>query len=362
MTRCVSYQRSLEILMLHNMSGTYGCRGDEQCSVVWNIPHREGWNQALINAEKRISTYLGQPLCPQQICSEIHLASSQIRLKNPIAYLGNLTHTAWVEDVITYMTEDDPPLPVERPYIMICQDEIGNYDITDVEFSYPDEILSCYRGKQVLQAPCIEAVEDCGDGTPGWMVSWELCQLVSPLVDEVVPLLPDNLASFIESVKWRISYVDETDSVSLVGECRCGQCYTRVTATLLDAEEGLICLNGVACSSISRVKVNYGASYRCVQEIDPTLEDAVVTLAVVNTAGTIAKPCGCDNRMWEELLEMDETARTDFGSRLRFGGTVGGMRVMRVLEDYLMDRERNPLGKYSPVPSEVKTYLAKVYS
>ncbi len=350
--------------MLHGFGGAYGCREDEgQCELIWNIRHREGWNQALINAEKAISTYLGGTLCPKQVCNEIHLARSQIRLKHPVSYLGTRTFTAWTEDGLVFLDESDPPEPLGRPYFYICESELGDYDIEDVEYSYPDDILLCYTGKQELQAPCIEAVADCGLGEPGWKVSWEICQLVSPLVDEVEPDIPDNLDSFIQSVKWRIGYVDASEVVEIIGDCSCGVCANGgVTATVLDAEEGLICLSGVACSTISRVKIDYGTAYRCAETIDPTLEDAVVILAVVLTEGTIAKPCGCDNVMWDRLLEEDPTARNDFGSRLRFGGTIGGMRVMRALENYLMDQQRKQSGAAGVAPTAQKTYLVSMFS
>ena len=324
MTHCVTFDNSLNVLRLDNECGAYGLAG-AQCDVIWKQYVREGWLLALAEAESDIVRELGAPLCPTEICGETHSIRNEIKLRQtPVAYLGQMSYTDWAEIEVEY---GDTGLG----YIELCLE-----DPDSVEFGYPVAITECYRGNQTLQEPCIIDVDDlsCAPEERKYRIQWNKCQLVSPLVDETADTEAEN---FLTNVAWRIASIDEQLAYEFVGGCGCSGCLTStpaITMTLCDDVEGIVCIES-SCQTGRRIRVNYATAFDCISEIDPGLEAAVVKLAVVKSAGTAAKPCGCDNTYVEFLLALDPSSANDFAGRLRYGPTNAGMSVMRTMDKYL---------------------------
>ena len=90
---CISFQRSLELLCLGNDCAPYGIRDNdpnnpEVCVEPWPICDREAWIHALACAEDEIGMDLGAPLCPREICDELHVTNCKEFLRyKPVAYL-----------------------------------------------------------------------------------------------------------------------------------------------------------------------------------------------------------------------------------------------------------------------------------
>lgn len=339
-SNCISFSRSLELLVLDNKAGAYGLNtSDTSCDVSWEAYQREGWYHAIGAAESEISRDLGAPLCPREICNELHPFAKEIRVRqSPIAYVGAHVFSVWTEAALTlaFLTSDD------EAYIEICDSDIpAGASIDDFVFSYPDAVLDCYRGDQCLQEPCITPITDmsCGGGENGYRVTWKIYQVIDPAQSNVMLSDPTG---FLTNVKWRVASIDTSLAVSYVGRCNCVA--PTITATISDAIEGLICLdcgdNNLLsscpqCSSAyDYIHVNYATAFDCQTKIDPALEQAIVYLALINAGDTASKPCGCDNTMIDRLLTISEVAGTEFLTKLNYGPTNAGIAIMRIINKF----------------------------
>lgn len=372
---CVSFARSLDVLHIRDLPGAYGVDVEEYgCEMCWSWRQRDGWLQELINAQTAIERELGDNfLCPREICDEVHLAAGEIRLKHPITALGRYAYTEWQTADITYT---DPPVGVQTMgSVEICDANLtidGTlYSIEDIEFDFPAEIADCYFGLQEIQAPCNVGHFDVSLGCPGGGTTfqWNVYQLVNPMKpeypvedqtsNECVALDSED---FLTELRYRFRYVDDEAAVTLVGSCHCGNnCSTTgVTAEIIDAAEGIICLNGTVCGRGSRVKIDYISAYRCATAPDPLLEKSVVVLAIAYAGDTIAKPCECDNSWLDQWAKVDETTRGEVSARLRFGNTVAGLFVLRAINQFLTADNKKKSGTV-PVVSrgKFKGYLSR---
>jgi hypothetical protein len=331
---CVSFDRSLEILIMGNKSGAYGLKVAGQCEHLMAAYQREGWIDKLRVASAEIKRDLGAPLCAEPIYDELHPLKGRIKLRQaPVAYLGKKTYSVWNEDNLA----DDG----EGKSVEICDTDLGGAEITEIQVSYPDAVLECYSGLQTLQAPCVtELTGSCGAGSEdGYKLWWPLYQLVDPAIDETDQ---SETADFLTAIKWRTVTLDSTLAVEIVGECDCGCCdnASDLTVTLEDATEGVVCIESCVtdslCSCYDRqVRISYGTAFGYGAGIDPSLEEALVLIALVRAGDTPAKPCGCDNSMIEALLRIDPTSSTDFAHKLSYGPTVAGMSAMRIVNKAL---------------------------
>lgn len=323
---CVSFQRSLELLKQDNQCGAYGMSGG-QCDHLWKRYIREGWLDALHAAEAEITRDLKMALCEREICGEVHNARNEIKTRQrPIAYLGTKTYTPWQTVALDNTTDGKEAVLTDTDLAGVSADQ--------VEFTYPEEVLECYTGQQSLQEPCL--ITDTAPDPDEHHYSWVLCQLVRPDVDEANPTDVDNSSLILQEVQWRVWEIDESTAVEAIGYCDCQTCQAGnpYTATLCDSEQGVVCLSTTGCSN-RQIRLNYATAFDCVNEMDPGLEQAVVLFAVVKAGKTPAKPCGCDNRYIDWLLEPDPTAASEFATKLRYGPTNAGMQVMRTMDNYL---------------------------
>ena len=327
---CVSYDRSLDVLMLDNKAGAYGMILSGQCKVRWKVWQRDGWLDRLFKAEHHIRRELGMALCPMEICEELHDVTDSIKLNQaPIAYLGQKTYGEWTEAGIVY--------DGDTASLTLCESDYGvGVEPGQIQFSYPDSVLTDYSGPQALQSPTRAEDLTCAP-EDGYLFTWQNYQLVKPDVDATQISDSDN---FIQNVKWRVWTVETTSAGSLVGMCDCDCCVSGETLTLsiADANEGLICVDNCGEGPIQtcfcrnrRIKVNYATAFSCDVGLDPTIEEAIVLLALVKAGRTPIKPCGCDNSWIDYMLEDDPSSRTEFALKLRFGTTRAGMEVQRLL-------------------------------
>ena len=377
---CVSFARSLDIMHIRDVPGAYGVELDEYaCEMCWTAPQREGWLKELVAAQSAIEKELSDHLiCPGEICDEIHLAAEEIRLNHPILALGRWAYSDWVTLDVAYSDQDHGQMASSSiGTVEVCDTDLTDgdltYDINNIEFDWPSDIAECYNGLQEIPEPCalghFDASATCPGG--GYRFTWPFYQLLSPLLPAIAITDPEthdtacadlSAENYIASIRVRFRYVDDTSPVVLVGTCRCGNgCDSSgVTATIVDASEGIICLDGVVCGRNSRVKVDYISSYRCADTPDPELEKAVVILAMVYADGSIAKPCECDNTWLDQWTEFDESSRGAFPSQLRFGSTKGGMFAMRVLNRFLT-ADAKKVARTVPVISrgKHKSYLSR---
>jgi hypothetical protein len=329
----VTYDRSLEILIMGNKSGAYGLKVAGQCEHLMYAYQREGWIDKMRVASAELKRDLGAPLCTEPIYDELHPLKERIKLRQaPVAYLGKESYSTWLEVNLV----DDMPT---GKYVEICDGALGGATIDEVQVSYPDAVLECYSGLQTLQAPCATRLIGSCSGGDGYKLSWPAYQLVDPAVDET-DISED--ADFLSAIKWRTVSLDATLAVEIVGECDCACCNdaSDLTVTLEDAVEGIVCIESCVTDSLCtcydrQIRINYGTAFGYGASIDPSLEEALVLLALVRAGDTPAKPCGCDNSMIEALLRIDPTSSTDFASKLTYGPTVAGMTVMRAVNKAL---------------------------
>lgn len=332
---CVSFDRSLEVLIMGNKAGAYGLKLPNICEVIMHAHQREGWIDKMRAASSEIKRDLGAPMCAEPIYNEVHRLKDSIRLRQaPVAYLGRESYSDWLEVNLT--------VDATGGYVELCDGDLGGSDISEVQVSYPDEILECYSGLQTLQAPCVtRLIGSCGAGsTDGYRLWWPIYQLVKPDVDETTV---DELATdFVDKIKWRTVSLDDTLSYEYIGICDCECCSneTDLTLTLEDSTEGIVCINSCDTSDLCQcnnrqIRVNYATAFSYGAGIDPALEEALVLLSLVRAGDTTARPCGCDNRNIDELLKLDPTASTEFATKLSYGPTVAGMSVMRIINKFL---------------------------
>lgn len=331
---CVSFDRSLEILIMGNKAGAYGLKEAMACEHLMYAYQREGWIDKMRSASAELKRDLGAPICAEPIYNELHPLKERIKLRQaPVAYLGKKTYSAWVED---NLADEGAGKKVE-----ICDTDLGGADITEVQVSYPDAVLECYSGLQTLQAPCVtELTGSCGAGSEdGYKLWWPSYQLVDPAIDETNIT---KTGDFLTAIKWRVVSLDATLAVEIVGECDCACCNSAsdLTVTLEDATEGIVCIESCVTDSLCtcydrQIRVSYATAFSYGAGIDPSLEEALVLLALVKAGDTPAKPCGCDNSMIEALLKIDPTSSTEFATKLSYGPTVAGMAVMRAVNKAL---------------------------
>lgn len=331
---CVSYARSLELLHLDNKAGAYGYLDTEHCDIAWKVFQREGWVGSLKQAQAEIERDIGAPLCPKQICGEVHAVEREIRLKQaPVAYLGEKSYGDWTE---ASLTEDG-----DFYYVEICEDDLDEgVESDDLQFSYPDDVLATYNGEQVLQAPAVSTVSNCnGTGEDGYRFTWPVYQLVKPDEEEVMTTEEDKL---LDAVKWRSFTIDSDAAYEVVGYCGCTSCQNEdpsYTLTLCDEERGVVCVKeagATKCLAGGRhIRLSYGVSFDCGGEIAPDLERAVVLLALVKAQHSPSKPCGCDNTFIDKWLEDGKFSPNDTAVSMRYGITEAGMEVMRILDKYI---------------------------
>ncbi len=328
---CVDYDRSLEILNIDWKPGAYGLIGS-QCEHVWTQYMREGWLDKLRMAGDEIKMALGAPICPLPIYDELHPLRGRIKLRqSPVAYLGKHAFTGWAE---VNLIEDG-----DTHYFELCDSALGAGTINDIEFSYADAVLECYFGQQTLQYPCLTKITGtCGGGEDGFKISWPKYQLTPPDTESEQASTFDG---YLTEIKWRQATVDATLSYEIVGECNCGCCDdTTLTLTLTDATEGIVCINNCDPSRMCTcgdmyIRISYGTAYGYGATTSPSLQEAIVLLALVKADRTPIKPCGCDNSWVDAMLEFDPTAQNAFAGQLTYGPTVAGMRVMRTLDKFL---------------------------
>lgn len=330
---CVSFDRSMRLLQHGDLSGAYGVKSGN-CDVLWEAWQREGWIKALKQAEAEIIRDLGAPICPTEVCGEVHRLRESIYLRQtPVSYIGTKSWSNWTEIPLTR------DVNTERAYVEICDSVLGTTPLANLQFAYPDAAIDCYVGDQTLQSPCVERLENsCGAGEDGHRFSWDLYQVVKPTVDEASY---EDLTDFLTAIKWRSFTIDTTTAYEWVGKCDCNCCTsnTAITLSLEDAQEGLVCIDdcdssGSCVCTRRNIRINYATTFSCDGFIDPGLESAVAILAAVKSGRSAWKPCGCDNNYLEWLLSEDPTAKTEFATKLRYGPTVGGMMVMRTLDKY----------------------------
>lgn len=332
---CVSFDRSLEVLMLGMKTGAYGLKSPDYCDVWWKAYQREGWIDKLRMAHSELKRDLGAPICPEIHLDELHPLKSRIRLRQaPVAALGVNIYTDWSEVNLTM------DFPNEEAYMDLCDSYLDPGTITDAQVKYPDEILDDYRGLQSLQAPRLNRIlATCGSGEDGYRLTWPIHQLVKPTIDETEL---SQTANFIDKVQWRVAQADATLTYELVGECSCGCCDNgdpTYVLTLEDATEGIVCVEteqGASCVCSDRqIRINYATMFGDGAMMDPALEQAITLLALVHSSRTPVKPRGCDKTFVKAMLELDPSYGTDFATKLRYGPTVAGMTVMRIVDKYL---------------------------
>lgn len=350
---CVSFQRSIDILCLPECNA-YGVQtGNElTCTEPWPVCDREAWIHALAAAEAEISNDLGVPLCPQEICDELHLAKCNTRLiYRPVAYIGVKVFSA--PEVLPITWTPAPPETPTHGSVLICPVDTEIINLDNVVFSYVSD--ACYNGAQTLQEPCLEWVDDCdGLGGVGIRATWERCQLADPTLDLIEI---DNDDHFISEVQWQYWTIDEDQAIEVVGECDCEACNVCTVVdfdvTVNSLELGEICIEPSSCGCTRRrVLVNYATAFNCGRGIDPALEKAVVLYALVMLGKD--KPCGCDvfKEKLNWWLSLDETATQAFAKDLIYGPTRAGMMVWRTIiklkKRMVFDQSRGRGGHLNP--------------
>jgi hypothetical protein len=332
---CISFDESLRILNIQNISGSYGLAvPGSQCALVWRTYQRQAWFRALKEAEDIIQRELGVFICPEEICDEVHFADENIVVRQtPVLALGSYTYTDWTEDSLT----GDETVKTE---LCILDTSLpDDFDVDDIEFVYPAAIADIYRYDQCLQFPIAVHKADCdGLGNPGWHFTWEQYQLIPPDTDSLQ--VESDVSEFIQDVRWRTRSVDSTTAISpITVDSGCDT--PNLTATLIDGLGGVIEIDASGdCSAYvsmsQRVSLSYITTFDCETADTPfALKKAVVLLALHLVADTPAKPCECDNGFIDQLLEQDPTAMVDLGQYVRYGTTHAAMQAQRIVNNYM---------------------------
>jgi len=87
---CVSFTDSLNTLRINDNGAQFGLSlPDNACTYKWKAWQRDGWIRALQTAEMTVRRELGSPICPKEICDEVHHVGEKLNLRHvPVAYLG----------------------------------------------------------------------------------------------------------------------------------------------------------------------------------------------------------------------------------------------------------------------------------
>lgn len=341
---CISYEDSLRALRLEDHAIAYGQRGGE-CKTCWSIGHRESWISSLKIAQDWLQRYVGMALCPQEICDEAHYIGKNIYLnQKPVAYLGTRTYSDWTEETLV---QDEPN---KQWYVDICDSELAAAGITDVSritFSYPDSVLNIYRGSMCLPQPIVTRLigTDCDATEPGYRFSWFNYWLVHPVNNVDCPLVP----TLISTVQWQSWEITANSAYSLVGGCDCLSCNggtPNLTVTLVDWQEGVVCVTADGCSNnFLRVRINYATAFDCTGVMASDLREALTLLAVVVNWPEAYKPCGCNPEYIDGLLKVDPGSEGVPAYALPFGSTVAGVRVMHIMNNLLKRPKFNQPGE-----------------
>jgi len=332
---CVSFDESLRILNIQNISGSYGLRvPGAQCLLYWESYQRQAWFRALAEAQDIIQRELGHFLCPTEICDEIHFVDENIILdQKPVLSLGEYVYSDWTEAALTGSD------PVKTELCILDTDLPADFNVADIEFKYPATIDEVYDYDQCLQNPNAIYKADCdGSGNPGWHFTWKQYQLIPPETDTLE--VEDAAAEFIQSVQWRTRSIDTATAVQPIAlDTDCAS--PNLTAVLIDGLRGVIEVDAegdcAAYVNISqRLKFNYITTFDCETGSMPyALRKAVVLLGLHMVGDTPAKPCECDNDFIDGWLKMDETAANEFAHKIRYGATKAAMQAQRIVDNYM---------------------------
>lgn len=351
---CISFQRSLDLLKLTDCA-PYGVHEPDgsvvaSCDTPWTVKEREFWLQMLADAQDTIERELGVPLCPQEICNELHTINCPIKLRYaPVAYLGQKVYSDWTTEPVVITNGEG--------VVEVCGIDTDVVTVDNIEFAYPEDV--CRTGLQRLQTPCLEAIT-CEDLTDGIRATWPLCQLHSPDIDVSSETDTDD---FLDEVRWRTWTIDESLAYTVVGECSCRVCGSgeipTYTMTLSSDVLGELCIASDTCVNRNRrLFINYATAFNCGNGISPSLERAVVLLALLKAGPN--RPCGCDAydaqvNYWladDSGRGIEAISDRQIERDFRYGISKAGMEVMRTLDNIL----KRP--KPNEVPTTVKNALA----
>ena len=391
-TPCFTFEETLHVPGVPVPAGSaYGvaascanCPDNDCCGEPWTSIMIQQWWSAVKNAERQIVDYLGKPICPTEICKERHRLRCPIYLKHgPVAYLGKRVDVgALTLDINNCNLQPCPTEPLDCTCLQdgcLAQNErLAFIPIADVpegatvtaEFMRFEHVQSNCDDRyypRELAEPCIsEEYCDLGLGAGseliGYILKWELYQLVLPKAKRPVKIGADDC--FASEILVTFEMIDETQAATLAKPCKCcentrcscgqyGCCCGNpdaptITATLGDEQAGEVCLtkeSGSDCTcNISHVYMCYGTDLSCYGSRDDLLE-AVVKLAITKLSPHMVDSCSCDD--FKESLsywrEVDPIAGQEFASKMRWGGSRGGMDALRILKGF-RERMDNPFG------------------
>lgn len=335
---CITFQRSLEILMLDPCSSygaKTGCAHDIGCTDIWTAEKREWWMGKLRAAELQIERRLGAPICPKQVRDEAQPLKTIIRTRQaPIAYLGVKTRNLVNNYAMSWGTKNAPFKicgSYVSGYITIPDAEIpAGITVDDLIFEYPEQY--CGNGYQVLQEPCYTL-----EGT-NHIFAWATCQLVKPDIDEASVLeAPPN--SYIANVDVYYETIDASQAVVLPPGCGCDVSEGTITVEISDPIAGEVCLTGACNFSGQRIYLNYGTAFGPSDrtDVDDDLAEAIVLLALTMTGHR--NLCGCEDfqetvAYWLEPSPDAQSALTT-PDMLPYGGTNAGMAILRIMDRFV---------------------------
>lgn len=250
----------------------------------------------------------------------------------------------WIAQVVV---DDLPPEYVSGEWgadFRFCGSDCGRY-FTNLEEPCFDLPL-CSSPTQ--PTGCIPS-EDCGVTTPAGeqgvdylVATWPLYEVIRPDCDKATITVQDRKMTFdcfvddLEVVFW---CYDESLAVEHVETCSCGcpVCMSQgvVTATVVDAERGEICLNIEGCSCERSFYVNYVSGTPC-GETNPLIKMVVVLRALI-LGGKRLLRCGCDklDKMIEYWLDQSEES---IGLVMRkpsdfpYGTSNAGVRIAEIID------------------------------
>ena len=359
---CLSFQEALDALCLPMCAAHGVIVSCETCMPPWTEKDRRWFWRKLVAFQSQLEKHLGSPICPKQICDEIHTLECPIKLDHsPIAYVGVKVQVKIGTYPICY-TKRSACLPNEvnapQGVTQRCDDAdeyIGYVDIptadlpdgvgaSDLFFVYGDD---CRRKAVIpLEQPSFDCPH-CGGTDEGEHVQavWSKCHLKNPIYDR--PVAINSQYGFLTHVDVYYEYVDESQAVVPIGECDCGcgQCSRSdggcgFEIEIGDAFTGVICIKptGRCCGSCAkRVRINYGtAADGCASEMAPELREILPLGALLKMGAK--QICDCSEyastiKYW--LKDSSDAARPMVTpGMLPFGGTNAGMEISRVLGDF----------------------------
>lgn len=345
----------------------HGVKPDKNCDCgsclePWAWEEKDEWTQAILAAQQQIEDYINLPLCPDEICDELHEPGCPIILKHkPILYLGKTVYgeripiivhhsKTWWPSICPFQEMDMCSEYYEsRAFIDRCHFP-GFVTKDNLYFEYESEDLIHMSQIQLAQPRLKEIWGEDDNGQKvllGWMAVWPKYELAHPAKTNI-DISKDKDFMCTAVVRWRrvdeslayqpVKYCARCTSCDLHSQVGCGVCHpdSQVCLTIADKKMGTVCVqisDGCGCSCrVNGMYINYAFGMDCSPRWE-LVKEMVVKLAI-SKLHEKSRICSCEE--WREVVRYwkgtDPSADRAYGDRWKFGTSMAGIAAMHIAD------------------------------